>query len=59
MSIEFEPVAGLVLPERLPELRAIAVERPDREIFIRADEEVPYGEVVRTMAAMFCFFFSR
>ena len=40
-------------PDELTEkLRAIAMERPDREVFIRADEEVPYGEVIRTMAAI-------
>jgi biopolymer transport protein TolR len=33
-------------------LVGIAVERPDREVFIRADEQVPYGEVIRTMAAI-------
>ena len=33
-------------------LTAIAHERPDREVFIRADEEVPYGDVIRTMAAV-------
>jgi biopolymer transport protein TolR len=33
-------------------LVAIARERPDREVFIRADEQVPYGEVLRTMAAV-------
>jgi biopolymer transport protein TolR len=33
-------------------LAAIAVERPDREVFVRADEQVPYGEVIRTMAAI-------
>jgi biopolymer transport protein TolR len=33
-------------------LVAIARERPDREVFIRADEQVPYGEVIRTMAAV-------
>jgi biopolymer transport protein TolR len=33
-------------------LAAIARERPDREVFIRADEEVPYGDVIRTMAAV-------
>jgi biopolymer transport protein TolR len=42
----------LGLAQLTEKLRAIAVERPDREIFIRADEEVPYGEVVRTMAAI-------
>jgi biopolymer transport protein TolR len=33
-------------------LTAIAKERPDRQVFIRADEQVPYGEVIRTMAAI-------
>jgi biopolymer transport protein TolR len=33
-------------------LQAIAAERPDRQVFIRADEQVPYGEVIRTMAAI-------
>lgn len=33
-------------------LAAIARERPDREVFIRADGEVPYGDVIRTMAAV-------
>jgi len=33
-------------------LRAISAERPDRQIYVRADEQVPYGEVVRTMAAI-------
>jgi biopolymer transport protein TolR len=33
-------------------LNAIAHERPDREVFIRADEQVPYGDVIRTMAAI-------
>ena len=33
-------------------LGAIARERPDREVFVRADEQVPYGDVIRTMAAI-------
>ncbi|MGH7950073.1 MAG: ExbD/TolR family protein, partial [Candidatus Binataceae bacterium] len=33
-------------------LIAIARERPDRQIFVRADEKVEYGEVIRTMAAI-------
>ena len=33
-------------------LTAIAKERPDRQVFIRADEQVPYGQVIRTMAAI-------
>jgi biopolymer transport protein TolR len=40
-------------PEELTDkLKAIAAVRPDRQIFIRADSEVPYGEVIRTMAAI-------
>jgi biopolymer transport protein TolR len=38
--------------ELTQKLSAIAAERPDREVFIRADEQVPYGEVIRTMAAI-------
>src|SRR5579863_6193651 len=33
-------------------LSAISAERPDREVYIRADEQVPYGQVIRTMAAI-------
>ncbi len=33
-------------------LAAISAERPGRQIFVRADEDVPYGEVIRTMAAI-------
>lgn len=33
-------------------LKAIANERPDRQVFIRADDQVPYGQVIRTMAAI-------
>jgi len=33
-------------------LKAIAQERPDREVFLRADDQVPYGQAVRTMAAI-------
>ena len=33
-------------------LKAIGQERPDRQVFIRADDAVPYGEVIRTMAAI-------
>jgi biopolymer transport protein TolR len=38
--------------ELTDKLEAISRERPDREIFIRADDQVPYGEVIRTMAAV-------
>jgi biopolymer transport protein TolR len=33
-------------------LTAIGRERPDREVFVRADDQVPYGAVIRTMAAI-------
>jgi biopolymer transport protein TolR len=33
-------------------LKAISGERRDRQVFLRADDAVPYGEVVRTMAAI-------
>ena len=33
-------------------LRAIAAERPDREIFIRADYVVPYGDVMHMIGAI-------
>ncbi len=42
----------LELPELTRKLRAIARERPDRQIFLRADEAVPYGQVMQTMAAI-------
>jgi len=38
--------------ELTQKLTAISAERPDRQVFIRADEQVPYGEVIRTMAAI-------
>ena len=42
-----------ITPDELSEkLRAISTERPDRQVFLRADDAVPYGEVVRTMAAI-------
>ncbi len=42
----------LTVAELTSKLQAIAAERPDRQVFIRADEEVPYGEVIKTMAAI-------
>ncbi len=44
--------AKLTAPELTDKLAAISRERPDRQVFIRADEQVPYGEVIRTMAAI-------
>jgi biopolymer transport protein TolR len=40
-------------PQELTEkMTAIAEERPDREVFIRADGDVPYSDVVGAMAAL-------
>jgi biopolymer transport protein TolR len=40
-------------PEQLGEkLAAIAAARPDRQIYVRADQAVPYGEVMRVMGAL-------
>jgi biopolymer transport protein TolR len=40
-------------PAELTEkMAAIAEERPDREVFIRADGDVPYSDVVGAMAAL-------
>jgi biopolymer transport protein TolR len=33
-------------------LRAIAAERPDRQLYVRADQAVPYGQVMQVMAAV-------
>jgi biopolymer transport protein TolR len=33
-------------------LAAIRAARPDRQVFVRADQSVPYGQVMRTMAAV-------
>ncbi len=44
--------ARLSTDELTQKLTAISAERPDRQVFIRADEDVPYGEVIRTMAAI-------
>ena len=40
-------------PEQLTEkLRAIAAARPDRQLYVRADQAVPYGQVMRVMGAV-------
>jgi len=33
-------------------LRAIAAARPDRQLYVRADQSVPYGDVMRVMGAV-------
>ena len=40
-------------PEQLTtKLRAIAAARPDRQLYVRADQSVPYGQVMRVMSAV-------
>ena len=40
-------------PDQLTtKLRAIAVSRPGRQIYVRADQSVPYGQVMRVMGAV-------
>src|ERR1051326_2643872 len=40
-------------PEQLgTKLRAIATARPDRQLYVRADQAVPYGQVMRVMGAV-------
>jgi biopolymer transport protein TolR len=40
-------------PEQLTEkLKAIAAARPDRQLYVRADQAVPYGQVMRVMGAV-------
>src|SRR5262245_60290903 len=40
-------------PEQLTEkLRAIAAARPDRQLYVRADQAVSYGQVMRVMGAV-------
>ena len=40
------------LPDLTEKLRAIAVTRRDQPIYVRADQAVPYGQVMRTMGAV-------
>ncbi len=40
------------LDELASKLAAIAVEQPDKQIFLRADEKVPYGEVMQVISAL-------
>ncbi len=35
-----------------PKLEAVVQLKPDKQVFLRADRSVPYGEVVRVMAAV-------
>jgi biopolymer transport protein TolR len=40
------------LPELGPKLQAIIKLRPDRQVFLRADQSVKYGEVMRVIATV-------
>jgi len=40
-------------PDQLKEkLRAIVAARPDRQLYVRADQAVPYGQVMQVMGAV-------
>jgi biopolymer transport protein TolR len=43
------PMTAQQLTEKL---RAIALARPDRQVYVRGDQAVPYGQVMRVMAAV-------
>src|SRR5512144_707008 len=43
---------AMALPELLTKLQAILRERPDRNVYLRADATVPYGEVMRVIASI-------
>ena len=44
--------APIKLEDLQAKLEAVTKLRPDKQCFLRADREVPYGEVVRVMAAV-------
>ena len=44
--------AAILLPELGPKLQAILKIRPDRQVFLRADQSVRYGEVMKVIAAV-------
>jgi len=44
--------APITLPELGPKLQAILKLRPDRQVFLRADQNVKYGDVMRVIAAV-------
>lgn len=43
---------AIAMPELATKLQAIVHERPDRNVYLRADASVPYGEVMRVIAAI-------
>ena len=44
--------AAMTVPELQEKLRAILRERPDRRVFLRADVDVRYGDVMKVMASI-------
>jgi biopolymer transport protein TolR len=43
---------ALALADLGPKLEAVTRLKPDKQVFLRADRSVPYGEVVQVMAAV-------
>ena len=43
---------AMALPDLLTKLQAILRERPDRNVYLRADATVPYGDVMQVIAAI-------
>src|SRR5215470_16971847 len=43
---------AITLPELGPKLQTILKLRPDRQVFLRADQSVRYGEVMRVIATV-------
>ena len=44
--------AAMTPPELLAKLQAVMREQPDRNVYLRADASVPYGDVMRVIAAI-------
>ena len=42
----------MALPALTEKLAAIRLARPDRQVYVRADQSVPYGQVMKTMGAV-------
>ena len=43
---------AMTLDQLTGKLRAIAAARPDRQVYVRADQAVPYGQVMQVMGAL-------
>jgi biopolymer transport protein TolR len=43
---------AMSLDQLTGKLRAIAAARPDRQVYVRADQAVPYGQVMQVMGAL-------